>query len=92
MTVAALERASVDDERRVVGPQLSERIPLLVVEQHAVATDQVVDLPECQETSSGSMSSPMPLRPRRRARLSATVDSRTLAMKVLMRSSRSGAW
>jgi hypothetical protein len=72
--------AIVDDERGVVGPQLGEGVPLLVVEQDAVPADDVVDLAQGEQALDGAQVST-------RAR-----ERRTLATYVRNRASSSGAW
>ena len=84
--VAALERDILDDERGVVGPQVGQCVPLLIVEQLAVPTDQVLDLLPGDEAverahSAGSGAGCAP-----------ALDSRRLATNVRNRASSSGAW
>jgi hypothetical protein len=72
--------AIVDDERGVVGPQLGEGVPLLVVEQDAVPADEVVDRPQREQ-------------PVERTQVSTrALDSRKLATNVRKRATNSGAW
>src|SRR5262245_63990750 len=83
--VAALEGDILDDERGVVGPQVVQFVPLLIVEQLAVPADQVLDLLPGDEAvervhSEGPAAGWAP-----------ALDSRRLATNLRNRASSSGA-